>query len=245
MFSIFLACSPQDSDALIAELWEAGTAGIVEEPGGLRAFFEDGVDAVRLGGEIRREDTTDWVQATRDAWPPVLVGSRFFLVPPWCEEPTPKGRIRLEINPGMACGTGRHPCTRLCLEALEACVRPGDVVLDVGTGSGILCSAAMLLGARVAIGCDIDAESIEVARERVDAAFFVGSADAVRSASADMIVANISAAAAEDLAAEFARVRKTESTLIVSGFPESDLPYGYESGTKRSRDGWACVLFRS
>ncbi len=64
-------------------------------------------------------DDTDWVQHTYDAWPATLVGETFFLVAPWCKDPTPPGRIRLEINPGMQCGTGQHPCTQFCLEAME------------------------------------------------------------------------------------------------------------------------------
>ena len=73
---------------------------------------------------------------------PMLAGERFFLVPPWCDDPAPPGRLRLEIYPGMACGTGRHPATQLCLEALERTVRPGMTLVDVGTGSGILSAGA-------------------------------------------------------------------------------------------------------
>ncbi len=71
-------------------------------------------------------------------------------------QPTPPGRLRLEIYPGMACGTGRHPATQLCLQAIERYVRPGARVLDVGSGSGILSDAARLMGAASVIGCDID-----------------------------------------------------------------------------------------
>ena len=142
----------------------------------------------------------------------------------------------------MACGTGQHPCTQLCMEAMERYLRAGDTVLDVGTGSGILSAAAMALGAGFVVGCDIDADSVNVARESIATPLFVGSAGAVRSACADVIVANISAAAVEDLADEFARIRKPGSTLIVSGFPECDQPAGFQVRETLSKDGWLCFV---
>ncbi len=133
--------------------------------------------------ELREEEPTDWEQVTRDAWPPLCVGERFYLVAPWDETaPTPPGRLRLEIYPGMACGTGRHPATQLCLQAIERYVKPGTRVLDVGSGSGILSDAARLVGAGCVVGCDIDPDAVRIARERVRVPMFVGSADAVRSA---------------------------------------------------------------
>lgn len=104
----------------------------------------------------------------------------------WNREPTPPGRLRLEVNPGLAGGTERHLCTQMCLEAMERWVRPGDSLLDVGVGSGILSVAARLLGARYVAGCDIDAEALAVASETRAAGLFAGSADAVRSRSLDV-----------------------------------------------------------
>ena len=249
MFSLLLHCLPADEDRLSAELFEAGTAGISEEPGGLRAFFEDESDRQTLEQrfalyqpEFRREDPVDWAQVSRDAWPPVLVGQRFFLVPPWRSDPTPPGRLRLEMTPGMACGTGHHPATQLCLEAMDRYVLPGSTVLDVGTGSGILMAAAQLLGAAQVVGCDIDPAAIEVARDRVKAPLFIGSVDAVRSRCADMIVANISSAVVEELAGDFQRVRKQESVLILSGFQEWDLPEGFQPRESLRKDEWLCLV---
>ena len=236
-------------DELIAELHEAGTTGITEEPGGLRAFFADEVSAPALLHrfasflpQLRHEEDIDWEQATRDAWPPLLVGERLYLAPSWNADPAPAGRIRLEVHPGMVCGTGWHPCTQLCLEALERTVRPGMAVLDVGSGSGILSDAARLLGAAKVIACDVDLDAVRIARERVRVPMFAGSVDAMRANVADVIVANISSAVAEILAPEFARVRRTGSTLILSGFVEDDLPEGCRPGDLLRRDGWACVI---
>jgi ribosomal protein L11 methyltransferase len=245
VFSLFFRPSPDNEDVLIAELWECGTTGIIEEDGGIRAFFEDQSQLNRFDAyapEVREEKPADWAQVTRDAWPAMAVGQRFFLTPPWCLEATPEGRLRLPIHPGMACGTGRHPATQLALEAIEQHVRPGDSVVDVGTGSGILSAAAALIGAAHVVGCDVDPEAIRIARQRVSIPMFIGSAGAIRSRSADVVIANIDAATIEDLAAEFARIRKSDSSLILTGFPEWDAPEGFNVKKILKREEWLCLV---
>ncbi len=235
---------------MIAELQECGTIGITEEDAGFRAFFDSEQDALELARrfagfapEVREEEPADWEQLTRDAWPPILVGERFFLVAPWDDHvATPPGRLRLVIYPGMACGTGRHPATQLCLQAIERYVRPGARVLDVGSGSGILSDAARLMGAASVIGCDIDPDAVRIASERVLAPVFVGSAEAVRSQWADVVIANIDAATLERIAPELDRVRRPESTLILSGFPEWDVPEGFAPKEILQLEEWRCFI---
>jgi ribosomal protein L11 methyltransferase len=219
MFSVRIEVEPERGDVLLADLWEAGTLGVIEGDGFLEAFFADAGSAKRFGDPLRAADI-DWVRATQDAWPPVLVGQKFFVVAPWRTEPTPPGRFRLEINPGLHCGTGEHPCTQLCLEAMEQVIRPGDAVLDVGSGSGILSMAAKLLGAGRVIACDLDPGAEKVAP------FFVGSADAVRSGAFDVVVANISEAVMGEMRPELERVAPKR---ILSGFQDE-------------RGEWACVV---
>src|SRR5580765_7536666 len=173
MYSVLIEVEPERGEGLLADLWEAGTLGVIEGDGFVEAFFSNAESALRFG-QPRLAADVDWVRATQDAWPPLLAGEKFFVVAPWRTEPTPPGRFRLEINPGLQCGTGQHPCTQLCLEAMERIIRPGDRVLDVGTGSGILSIAAKMLGAATVVACDIDSAA---AREAV---FFIGSVDAVR-----------------------------------------------------------------
>ena len=211
MYQLRIEVESSRHDTLIAELWEAGTLGVVEGDGFVEAFFDDFSTAARFGTPLQAAER-DWVQETEDAWPPLLVGEKFFVVAPWRTEPTPPGRFRLEINPGMQCGTGQHPCTRLCLEAMERVIRTGDRVLDVGTGSGILSIAAKMLGAGTVVACDIDPDA---ARK---AAFFIGSVDAVATASFDVVVANISEIVIGDLKAEFERVAPRR---ILSGFQDA------------------------
>src|SRR5579871_6121720 len=99
MFSLEIECDPDDRDMLIAELWEQGSAGIVElDAHRVRAFFDDGSDRESLGrlypgARERQEEDRDWVQAARDLLQPMQVGRRFYLVPEWRDDPTPPGRF--------------------------------------------------------------------------------------------------------------------------------------------------------
>ena len=249
MFSLLLHAASDHEDFLIAELSECGTAGITEEDGAIRAFFDDRADRAALlanfaefSPELRQEQTTDWEQVTKDAWPSMPVGERFYLVPPWSKDATPPGRLRLEVYPGMACGTGRHPATQLCLRALERYIKPGACVLDVGAGSGILSAAAALLRAGKVVGCDTDFETVRLARERHHLPLFAGSIDAVRSGWADVIVANIDSATVELLAPEFTRVAKPGAIQILSGFPAHDIPEGLHPIQTLAQEEWRCLV---
>lgn len=206
---MFFVCTGPEK---LADLYEAGTLGIIEHEGWLEAFFEERAVAARFG-EPQAAEERDWEEYTRNAWPPLLVGERFFVVAPWRTEPTPPGRFRLELNPGLQCGTGQHPCTRLCLEAMERTVRPGDAVLDVGAGSGILSIAAKLLGAGRVAACDIDPGAARIVP------FFVGSVDAVRSNAFDVVVANINEDVMGVMRADLERVAPRR---ILSGFQDED-----------------------
>ena len=245
MFSLEIEFDPDDRDILIAELWEQGSAGIVElSPRRLRAFFESGRRALLEqypGSTVREEEDRDWVQSARDLLQPMEVGARFYLVPEWRDDPTPAGRFRIEINPGMAFGTGVHETTRLCLEALEQYLRPGMRVLDVGTGSGILARAATLLGAERAYACDTDPVAVEIAGMG-----FVGSVDAVAAGAADLVMANISPEAIVQLAPDLVRVLRPGGVLLASGFElheveqvKAALPRPREV---REKGNWALVV---
>jgi ribosomal protein L11 methyltransferase len=117
----------------------------------------------------------NWMEAWKQHYKPILIGERLVIVPAWMDSPDPN-RIAIRIDPGMAFGTGTHPTTQLCLELMEKYFedrlssmvnRPWSII-DVGCGSGILSIAALKLGAKSALGVDIDAGSIENARENAN-----------------------------------------------------------------------------
>ena len=108
----------------------------------------------------------DWEENWKAYYKPFPVGKRLYIVPEWERgTPPPAGRTPLYLNPGLMFGTGGHASTRLCLEALETHLHPGDAVLDLGSGSGILSVAALKLGAAFAAACDIDPKAEQVALE--------------------------------------------------------------------------------
>jgi ribosomal protein L11 methyltransferase len=247
MFSLEIECDADDRDLLIAELWEQRSAGMVElDAGHVRAFFDDGADRDALfelfpGASFRVEEQRDWVQSARDLLQPMEVGARFFLAPEWRDDPTPPGRFRIIVNPGMAFGTGVHETTQLSMEALEEFVKPGMRVLDVGTGSGILARAARLLGAGKVYACDTDPVAVEIAGDG-----FVGSVDAVAPGSCDLVVANISPEAIVELAPDLMRVLRPGGVLLASGFElqeveqvKAALPSAREV---RQKGNWALVI---
>lgn len=134
-----------------------------------------GIPLFRCTARIHTE--RDWFKKWRQQLQPFTIGRRFRIVPvddhtqPRSPIGTPpllpdrQSRIAILMKPGMAFGTGTHETTQLCLEALEGYLIPGATCLDVGTGSGILAIAAIKLGARKAVGCDIDPIAVEIAAE--------------------------------------------------------------------------------
>ena len=146
---------------------EEGKARLAEGTAGLEGFRQRvGRDAGTLAVSTVSLREQDWDENWKQYYQPFPVGERLYIVPEWLrDQPVPEGRVALYLNPGLIFGTGSHGTTRLCLEGVERLVRPGDRVLDLGTGSGILSIAALLLGADRAVGCDIDPKAARVAGE--------------------------------------------------------------------------------
>ncbi len=124
-----------------------------------------GFDAGSLSVVVRRMDDADWENNWKAYYKPLSIGKRLYVLPCWIEEIAPEGRVTLKLDPGVAFGTGEHHTTRMCLELLETVVQPGDDMLDLGCGSGILSVASVLLGAKHAVAVDIDPVAEHVALE--------------------------------------------------------------------------------
>jgi ribosomal protein L11 methyltransferase len=264
MYLLRFTCESTQVDFLSGELWEAGTLGIREVVGShgfttLEAAFEVSSARDRLLEQFgslqptwRQLPDRDWVQDTRQAWPGRTIGRRLFLAAPWCAEPTPAGRARIIHSPGLACGTGEHPCTQLALEALEIATSSGVSVIDVGTGSGLLAIAALKLGAAIAVGLDIDLGALSAARENFALNGFnpnlvAGSTDCLMAEAADVIVANIDASILLSLADDLVSALKPGGALVLTGFPEEEsrvVEAMFPPRSTATREGWSCITYR-
>ncbi|MBO5417481.1 MAG: 50S ribosomal protein L11 methyltransferase [Clostridia bacterium] len=151
-----------------------------ENPSEAVSFLKERLDSENIGytldtGNVCEED---WANNWKQFFKPMNIGEKIRLIPSWEAEtdansPEGKkalaeGRKSLIIDPGMAFGSGQHETTRLCLELIEKNVNPGTNMLDVGTGSGILGIAGLLLGVNSALGVDIDPLSVKIAGENAD-----------------------------------------------------------------------------
>ena len=136
-----------------------------ENPGEAVSFIKDRLDGEGIEYSIKVSDceTEDWVNNWKQYFHPMPIGERLLIRPTWEDEYDAQGREVLHIEPGLAFGTGSHPTTRLCLETLEKYVTDTSTVLDIGCGSGILSIAALLLGAKSALGVDIDPLAVKTA----------------------------------------------------------------------------------
>lgn len=131
------------------------------------------------------------------------------------------------------------------VEAMEAHLRPGSLTIDVGCGSGILSEVARHLGASTMIACDTYMEAITTARETcMQAMTFLGSVDAVKPSTADVVLANISAKVVDTLAADLVRVARPDGVLLLSGFIQDRTPERFQPEKVLERNGWLCWICR-
>ena len=246
----------------------------------LKAYFADVAEPQRLGAElliclqalpgladsitlsdpapVRMED---WAENWKQHFSTMRIGSRLIIRPSWEEYQPQAGEVVIEIDPGMAFGTGTHGTTQLCLEMIAELLErptPPQSLLDVGTGSGILALGAAALGMQKILANDIDADACTVARENVAKNGFSETIQVSEqplealAGEFELVVANI-------LAEENVRLKKQllahlrpkgwlvlsgilreKETLVREGF--ADLPL--ESFPTRYQDDWVCLLYR-
>jgi len=172
----------------------------------------------------------DWLNNWKQYFHPIPIGEKLLIRPTWRDDYNAKGRVVLNLDPGLAFGTGTHETTRLCLQALEQRVTDTTKILDVGCGSGILAVAALLLGAKTAVGVDIDEMAVKTAQENaqlnnVNEKFTVLSGNLTDKVTGkyNIVVANIVADAIIMLSKDIKEFMYDDSVYIMSGIIDTRL----------------------
>ena len=237
-----VALTPEEADhaALIAEAAEAV-----------------GLAADKVSFTLREVAEQDWVRLTQSQFEPIHIGKNIWVVPSWHEAPDPSALV-LELDPGLAFGTGSHPTTRLCMEWLEAHPPVDLSVLDYGCGSGILAMVAKKLGAQDVVGIDIDPQAIDAARDNTarnhcEVQYFVPDdfAESGREHAFNVVVANILANPLKLMAPMLSGRVKPGGQLVLSGVLATQVedvvaiysPF-IELSVWRELDGWVALAGR-
>ncbi len=134
-----------------------------------REKLKEGTALLTYPYEVVKMEDHDWAYSWQKYYKPLEIGERLYVVPDWeRENPVPEGKVPFYLNPGLTFGTGAHATTQLCLEGVETHCKTGDMVLDLGCGSGILSIAALVLGAKSALAVDIDPMAVGIAYENAE-----------------------------------------------------------------------------
>lgn len=208
--------------------------------------------------KVNTIEEIDWNLEWKKHFKPFEVGKNILIKPSWEEFKNTKDKIVIEIDPGMAFGTGTHATTLLCLEALEEYIREGDLIFDIGTGSGILSIAACKLGGK-AVGIDIDEDSIRTAKENVkinkcskNVKILKGNLLTKVKDEADIIISNIIADAIINMSGNLNNYIKSNGIFIASGIlntKEKEVIEALEANKfeiieTKKMDDWVCVVAR-
>ena len=212
-----------------------------------------------LAMETRSVNDEAWTDVWKKYFKPFYAGKHLVVKPTW-EPFTPKtGDLVIEIDPGMAFGSGTHETTGMCLSMLEEIISGGEEIIDVGTGSGILAIGAALLGAGHVLAIDIDPDAVKVARENVRKNHVENTVSVQEgnlldrvSAVCDICVANISSDVIISFAAPMMNHIRTGGLFLCSGIvsqrsgevEQALLSAGYEILRKEIRGEWTAFLSR-
>ncbi|MBQ7328706.1 MAG: 50S ribosomal protein L11 methyltransferase [Oscillospiraceae bacterium] len=205
----------------------------------------------------------NWEESWKDNYPPQPIGEKLIVLPYWRADET-DGRLPVILDPGLTFGTGAHPSTQMVVETMETVIKPGAACLDLGSGSGILSITALRLGAKSAIGVDIDPKAEDISRENAAYNGFSAPAftaltgnvvadkalmDKLSAAQYDVVLVNIVADVIIGLAPVLPRFLGENTTLICSGILDtrlSDVVNALEQAgiavtATKAKEEWRCV----
>ena len=216
-----------------------------------------GLNTGNVETTVTEVDQEDWENSWKQYYKPTLIGQHFIIKPSWEPYISQEGDLIIEMDPGMAFGSGLHETTQLCIINLEKHVKEGDIVFDIGCGSGILSLAAANLNCKKVIGVDVDSLAVQVAKEnaihnRLDKIIDVRQGDLldVVDEKADVIVANILAEVIVKLADQIKPCLKENGIFISSGIilskvelvVDSLLSNGFEIIEVQRMGEWAAIM---
>ncbi len=286
---VVVSHAPAAAEAVANFLFENGASGLVQDesagrdaewetragfgkaqrpedlPARLDAFLGEIETIFGLNSAPKAEwnevQTGDWAEKWKEDLAPIEIDDSLVIKPSWCEYASRPGQVVIELDPGMAFGTGRHASTSMCLQEIAAFQRRRELaglrILDVGTGSGILALACAALGGRGIIAVDIDPETLPVAAANLEAN---GLADRVFLACAeprslrgcfDFILANVTAGVLISMAADLAALAAPGATLVLSGVlleQAADVEgaftfHGFQADGRRDDGEWTAMTF--
>ncbi len=232
-----------------------------DNPAECVSFLQERLTACGIANVISTDSCRqeDWLNNWKKYFKPIPVGEKLLIRPIWEEEfANPQNRKVLDLEPGLAFGTGTHETTRLCMELIEKYIHAGDTFLDVGCGSGILSIAALLLGANSAIGVDIDALAVKTAVENAEfnhvAEKFTGVCGSMTEkidGKFAVIAANIVADVIIPLSSDIPAFMNADTVYIISGIidtREDDvlavITERFEIIERREERGWVAMALR-
>ena len=225
--------------------------------------LERAVKEINLPMTVSPMAETNWEESWKDNYPPQEVGQSIVVLPYWLAGQE-DGRIPVILDPGLTFGTGAHPSTQMVMETMEEVIKPGFRCLDLGSGSSILSIAALRLGAKSAIGIDIDPKAEDIARENAayngfgspEFTALTGNVtedkalmDALAAKEYDLVLVNIVADVIIGLAPILPNFLTENSTLILSGILDVRLEdvlaalerAGLAATAVRQKEDWRCV----
>ncbi len=228
------------------------------------SFIKSQLDENSIEGkiEVLGTDEEEWSTAWKKYYKPTHIGKNMVIVPSWETYTASESEIVIDMDPGMAFGTGTHETTRLCAALLEENLQCGDYMLDVGSGSGILAICASKLGAAKCAACDIDPVAVRTEKENAErndccnidcyVSDLLSDVKLIDNRKFDVVTANIVADIIIRLAPDVGALIRENGLLIASGIideREADvdtalLKCGFEKLAAKHEKGWCAVLFR-